>query len=105
MQTAVKSKKELIELISLHQKDIVQFGVMRIGIFGSFVRDTASDASDIDFFVDFNPEFKTLKNFVGLANLLTHLTGRKVEIVTPQSLNKFIGKYILKEVEYVPIAA
>jgi predicted nucleotidyltransferase len=30
---------------------------------------------------------------------------RKVEIVTPESLNKFIGKYILKEVDYVAFAA
>ena len=36
---------------------------------------------------------------------LEEITGRKIELVTPQSLNKFIGKYIIQEVEYVSLAA
>lgn len=40
-----------------------------------------------------------------LAFYLQNLLGRKVEIVTPQSLSKYIGPYILKEVEYVTLAA
>jgi Predicted nucleotidyltransferases len=36
-----------------------------------------------------------------LAFYLEDLFGRKVEIVTPQSLSKHIGPYILKEVEIV----
>ena len=105
METTVNTKKELNLLLVSNKEEIKKYGVKKLGIFGSFVRDEATIKSDIDFFVEFAPEFKTLKNFIGLANLLTKLTGRKVEIVTPQSLNKFIGKYILQEVEYVPIAA
>lgn len=40
-----------------------------------------------------------------LADVLEEITGRKVELITLQSLNKFIGKYIIQEVEYVPFAA
>ncbi len=101
----VSNKKELIDLISKHQNEIKTFGVNKLGIFGSFMRDEASDKSDVDFFIDFIPEYKTLKNFVGLADFLKKLTGRKAEIVTPQSLNKFTGKYILEQVEYVAFAA
>lgn len=101
----VSDKKELISLINNHQKDIKAFGVNKLGIFGSFARNEASERSDIDFFIDFIPEHKTLKNFVGLASFLKNLTGRKVEIVTLQSLNKFTGKYILEQVEYVAFAA
>jgi predicted nucleotidyltransferase len=36
-----------------------------------------------------------------LAFYLEELFGRKVEIVTPQSLSKHIGPHILKEVENV----
>jgi hypothetical protein len=105
MQAVVNTKQELTHTIILHQEEIKKYGVIRIGFFGSFARDAASATSDVDFFIEFKPEYKTLKNFVGLANLLTHLTGRKIEIVTPQSLNKYIGKYILQEVEYVAFAA
>ena len=105
MSTAVKTKKELIERILSGQNKISSYGVQQLGIFGSFVRDEADEGSDVDFFVHFSPQHKTLKTFVGLANYLKALLGRKVEIVTPQSLNKFIGKYIQQEVEYVTLAA
>ena len=105
MQTAVQNKKELIERILASEKQIRSYGVKSLGIFGSFVRDEAKESSDVDFFIDFDIEYKTLKNFVGLAHYLKDLLGRKAEIVTPQSLNKYIGKHIIQEVEYVPFAA
>jgi uncharacterized protein len=105
MQLPVQNKKELIERILASQQQIRSHGVQRLGIFGSFVRDEAKESSDVDFFIDFDIEYKTLKNFLGLADMLEELTGRKIEIVTPQSLSKYIGPYILKEVEYVPFAA
>ena len=105
MKEPVKTKKELIAAIRSHGGQVQAFGVRRLGIFGSFVKDEADEQSDVDFFIEFDPQFKTLKNFVGLANYLQQLLGRRVEIVTPQSLNKFTGKYITQQVEYVSIAA
>ena len=105
MITPVKTKKELIERILSNQNEIRSFGVRKLGIFGSFVRDEAREDSDVDFFLEIAPECKTLKNFLKLADILEEITGRKIELVTPQSLNKFIGKYILQEVEYVPFEA
>ena len=105
MRSAVQNKKELIERILSGQEQIRSYGVNRLGIFGSFVRDEAKADSDVDFFVEFIPEKKTFHNFMRLADLLEEITGRKIELVTPQSLSKYIGPHILKEVEYVPLAA
>lgn len=105
MQSAVQNKKELIERILANKEQIISYGVTRLGIFGSFVRDEVKTTSDVDFFVEFIPERKTFHNFMRLGDLLEELTGRKIELVTPQSLSKYIGPYILKEVEYVPLAA
>ena len=105
MNLPVKNKRELIERILSNQETIRDFGVYQLGIFGSFVRDDVKETSDVDFFVHFNADSKTLKNLVGLADMLEELTGRKIELVTPQSLSKYIGPYVLKEVEYVPFAA
>lgn len=99
------TKQELIQLLVENKKIIIRFGVRRLGIFGSYVRDEATKKSDIDFFVDFFPEKKNFDNFIGLAFFLQDITGKKIEIVTPQSLSKYFGKNILKEVEYVPLAA
>ena len=105
MQSPVQNKKELIERILASQQRIRSYGVQRLGIFGSFVRDEAKENSDVDFFVEFYPEKKSFDSFMDLAFYLEELTGRKIEIVTPQSLNKYIGKYITQEVEYVSLAA
>jgi uncharacterized protein len=105
MVEPVKTKKELLERILQNSEKIRSHGVEQLGIFGSFVRDTANEQSDVDFFLHITPQYKTLKNFVRLGEILEEITGRKVELVTPQSLSKFIGPRILKEVEYVPFAA
>ncbi len=105
MGAAVNTKAELLEKILSAQDKIQSYGVKQLGIFGSFVRNQANTASDIDFLIEFYPEKKNYDNFMELAFYLQNLLGRKVEIVTPQSLSKYIGPYILKEVEYVPFAA
>jgi predicted nucleotidyltransferase len=84
---------------------IQAFGVTRLGVFGSFARDRATAQSDVDLFVVFAQEQKSLKNLVGLSRYLESLLERKVDLVTPEALNPFIGKYILQEVQYVPLAA
>ena len=77
---------------------------MRCGLFGSFVRDTAVDQSDVDMLVVFDPALKTFHNFMDLCFFLEDLFGRKVDVVTPESLSPFIGAHILQEVEYVPFS-
>lgn len=99
------TKKDVLYLLRNHSEEICAFGVVSLGLFGSFVRDSASVDSDVDFLVEFQADRKTLKNLVGLSNFLTELLQRKVEIITPQSLNPFIGRHIIKEVEYVSLAA
>jgi len=101
----VSSKQELFQIIQAHQNEILSFGVKKVGVFGSFARNEVTEQSDVDFFIEFEIEKKTLKNFIGLKSFLETMLHRKVEIVTPESLNKFIGKYILKEVDYVAFAA
>jgi len=99
------TKKEILELLKQNSAEIRNFGVLRLGLFGSFAREASTNDSDVDLLVEFHPEHKTLKNLVGLSEFLHRLLQRKVEIVTPQSLNPFIGKYITQEVEYVALAA
>jgi uncharacterized protein len=102
MQKAkVHSKKEILDSLNESQDIISAFGVKSIGLFGSFVKDSASETSDVDLLVDFNPNKKSFDNFMDLAFHLEELFGRKVEIITPQSLSKHIGPHILKEVEIV----
>jgi hypothetical protein len=59
----------------------------------------------VDFLVDFKEGKKTYKNFIALAYFQEDLCGRKIELVTPQGLSKYIGPKILKSTEYVALSA
>lgn len=97
-------KSEALDLLQSHQSDFEQFGVKRLGLFGSFVRETQRPDSDLDLLVEFKEGEKTFDNFIQLCFFLENLLQRPVELVTPESLSPYIGPRILKEVEYVAFA-
>ena len=82
----------------LHQ----EYGVVRIGLFGSHVRNEQRSDSDIDLLVEFDSTRPIgLFRFVHLKNHLSDLLGAEVDLVTPEALKPVIGKQILEEVQYV----
>ena len=102
MQPTVDSKASLIQKLSTNSAEIKDFGVRRLGLFGSFAKGTnISRDSDVDFLVEFETGKKTYDNFMNLSFYLEELLDRKIELITPQSLSKYIGPHILKEVENV----
>jgi predicted nucleotidyltransferase len=105
MPKKANSKQEVIKLLLQEQENLASFGGVGIGLFGSFARDEQTSSSDIDILVKFAPEKHTFDNFMDLSFFLEELLGRKVEIVTPESLSPHIGPHIQKELERVPIAA
>ena len=97
----VHTKEELLSAIISNSDRIKSFGVNRLGIFGSAIKGSFTESSDVDLLVEFYPEKKSFDNFIDLSFFMENLLGRTVEIITPQSLSKFIGPHILKEVENV----
>jgi predicted nucleotidyltransferase len=96
----IERKTELFALLAQHQDKLQQFGVRRWGVFGSFASGQSSAQSDIDILVEFEEGRKSFDNFMRLATFLEQQLGRRVELVTPESLSPHIGPYILREVEY-----
>ena len=82
-----------------NQKTLRKYGVKRIGLFGSYVRGTATAASDIDFLVEL--ERLTFRDYMGLAVFLEDLFKKDVDLVTPTSIKPGYKPYIEKEIEYV----
>lgn len=98
---AVQTKQHVLSLLQEHQHEIRVFGVRRLGLFGSFVHERQGHDSDVDILVEFEPEGKTFDAFMQLAFFLETLFGRRVELVTPESLSPHIGPHILREMQYV----
>jgi predicted nucleotidyltransferase len=102
---AVQTKEHVLSLLHEHQHQIHAFGVRRLGLFGSFVREQHGRESDVDILVEFEAGRKTFDAFMQLAFFLEALFGRRVELVTPESLSPYIGPHILREMEYVSFDA
>ena len=100
---SITTKTDVLALVADHQSQLKNFGVKRLGVFGSFVRDEQHNTSDVDMIVEFEPGCKTFDNFMHLAFYLEELFGRKVDLLTPESLSPQLGARILREVEYVAL--
>jgi predicted nucleotidyltransferase len=97
---AISSKSELFDALNAHQARLTEYGVKRCGVFGSFARGMQTEQSDVDILVEFEQGKKSFDNYINLALFLQDMLGRRVELVTPESLSPYIGPHILREVEY-----
>ncbi len=100
----VSNAQDIHLLLQNNGMQFKQFGVVKLGLFGSFASNHANSSSDVDLLVEFAGGKKTFKNYMGLANFTEQLLGRPVDLVTKESLSPHIGPHILKEVQYVQIA-
>ena len=82
-----------------NQKAILRkFGVVRIGLFGSYARGDQKISSDIDFLVEFErPDFD---NFMNLVFFLEDLFGKRVEVITNGNISPYLRPFIEKEVQW-----
>ena len=77
-----------------------RYDVVRAAIFGSFARGEMKEGSDIDILVEFEGE-KSLLDLSGLKIELEGLLGRKVDVLTYNSLHPLIKERILSEQEVI----
>ena len=98
-------KRDVVELLRQNRDKLKEFGVKRVGIFGSAVRDELRDDSDIDLIVEFEEGKGNLFNFYDFVEFVENLFGRKVDVLTPLGVEsiriKSVKERIKKEVEYV----
>jgi len=79
------------------------YGVRRIALFGSFVKDLPWPDSDVDLFVELSRPLGL--GFMDMADFLEEKLGRKVDILTPDGLSDIrveqVNKTITENLEYV----
>lgn len=90
-------------LDALHeQKDVIhaacrQYGARRIRVFGSVARGEERPDSDIDFLVDFPPGYDLFGQRMPLAERLSQITGRRLDLIPEHELNHHLRDAVLKE--------
>lgn len=74
-----------------------EYGIERIGIFGSVAKEMQTEQSDIDLFVEFDRPIGL--KFIEFGDYLEKLLGRKTDILTPIGIKSIRLKHIAKEIE------
>ena len=96
------TKEHIVAILKTNKPAFTKYGVLNIGLFGSYLRNEQSAKSDIDLLVDFEPEKENFDNYMAVYDLFENLfKNEKIEVVTKNGLSKYIGPKILNEVMYV----
>ena len=82
-----------------------EYGVRRIGLFGSFARGDAGPGSDVDVLVEFADPFVTFDRYMDLKFYLEDLFGRRVDLVIRRTLKPRIRETVEEEAVYVEVPA
>ncbi len=94
------NKSEIFTTLKKNRKLLHDYGILKIGLFGSYVHETATEESDIDLLVLADDKMSLLK-FTELEYELTNILHRKIDLVSINGISKYIKPTILREVEYV----
>ena len=82
-------KREILPILQ-------SYGVKRVGLFGSCVRDERREDSDIDILVEIEKDISLL-DFVGLKLEIEEALGEKVDLVEYNTIKPLLKERILRE--------
>lgn len=95
--------------MEIPEKQIAEFcrskGIRRLALFGSVLRDDFRPDSDIDVFIEFQPDIRVGLAFIRIQDELSVLLGRPVDLHTAGSLSKYFRDQVFKEMETLYVAA
>lgn len=89
--------------IDIPQDKIAEFcrryGIRRLALFGSVLREDFGPESDVDVLVEFQPGVRTGLRFFTMQDELSQILGRKVDLHTPASLSEYFLDDVLAEAD------
>jgi predicted nucleotidyltransferase len=95
------TRKDILQTLAEFQRDRRdEFGIIRLGVFGSTARDQTDEQSDVDVVVELaHPDMFVL---IGIKQELEAMLHRPVEVVCHrENMNAFLKQRIRQEAIYV----
>lgn len=92
-------KKRLLEAV---KKDPHLSDIKSVAIFGSYVNGMATEDSDVDVLIDFEPT--AVIGFFALSDIkdnFERFLQKTVDLLTPQAISKYFRDEVLRQAEYV----
>jgi predicted nucleotidyltransferase len=91
-------RDEAIRILTANRDRLREFPIRSLAIFGSVARDEATDTSDVDMLVDFEPGARIgLFRLIEIKQFLEGLLGCPVDLGTADTLRQRIREQVLKE--------
>ncbi|MCE2914456.1 MAG: nucleotidyltransferase family protein [Rubrivivax sp.] len=98
---AIMNRDEVLKQLAACKGELAhRFGVTRLALFGSVVRDSAKADSDVDILVSFDGPATSARYF-GVQFYLEDLFGRRVDLVTDKALRPELRPYVEREAVHV----
>lgn len=96
----MESANEIMNTILENKDRIKQYGVRKIGIFGSYARGEQNADSDVDLVAEFEEGAKNFDSYMELCFFLEEILHKKVDVLTPEGIDPLMKPGIEKETVY-----
>jgi predicted nucleotidyltransferase len=95
------NRTQTLQLLTEHKPVLAErFGVSRLALFGSVIRDEAKEGSDVDVLVEFDGPATSARYF-GVQFYLEDLLGASIDLVTEKALRAELRPFIEREAVHV----
>jgi uncharacterized protein len=96
------SKEYILQELSHHLPVFTtKYGVVRMGLFGSYASNEQTESSDIDILVEFQPKAITFDHYMDLKIFLEDTFDSPVDLVINEDIKPALRPYIMGNVKYV----
>jgi len=92
------TKDNVVEILKANLQQLkIEYGVRRIGIFGSYAKGTNKSDSDVDLVVEFERPIGL--KFMELSERIESLIGVRADILTPAGINSIRNSRIATDIK------
>lgn len=97
------SKKEIKDKIrKAVEKGFFKDDIKKVSVFGSYLHGDSKDSSDVDVLIEFNPAAKVgFFRLIEIQREIEKSVGKKVDLLTPESLSKYFKEEVMAEADLV----
>jgi len=94
------TREQILDFLRQHKQEMHdRFGVVKIGLFGSYARGSAREDSDIDVAIEMSTY--SADGYFGALHLLEDNFQKRIDLGIESNFKPLLKSYVMKEIIYV----